>query len=200
MEIRDILLLAWSNKKKLIIIPLLVGLATLAIMQLQQTIYEARGVMVITLDPRLDPSDKASAENEYAYTCSHLLKLHPFLSDVAKRLPFETDPITLEQAVKINYLSNSNLLIINARLKSPEQAALLVNNIIDYFPIYLNKIQLAQPVIINVMEKAEAPEKPLLFNRLYIPVMAFIVSFFWVFNIIIFSMCIYRELPHEQTL
>lgn len=203
MEMRDIVLLAWSNKKKLIIIPLLVGLLTLSVLQMKQTIYEARGVIAITdrsLAPWMDPSDRASAENEFAYTYSHLMKLRPFLDDVSKRLPYETDPIALEQAIKIEYTYNSNVLIINARSKNPEQAALLVNNVIDYFPLYLNKIQMAQPVTINAIEKAEAPGHPLSSNRISITVITFIISFLWILNIIMFSKCMYRELPYEQSL
>lgn len=203
MEFRNIFLLAWENKKKLIIIPLLIVLLTLYILQLQPAIYEARGSVEIkgrSLAPWLNSDDRAAVENEFAKTYSYMMNLHPFLNDVSRRLQFEEESIVFEQALKIDYTKDSNVIMVSARLKNPEQAAQLVNSIIDYFPLYLNKIQIAQPVAINVREKAEVPVEPLSPKKVYFLLIAVCVSFFWILNIIMFSNCLKREFDYERTI
>ena len=200
MDLSELVSLVWQYKLRLILIPLLIGLAALAIMQQKTPLYEASGTVVITdksLAPWLDAADRLSAESEFARTYSYLLELRPFLNEVSKELPFNTEPSDIAQATIVDYIPNSNKLKITARLAEPEKAALLVNKIIDSFPAYLNQLQIAQPVSFQVVKKAETPLYPRVTDRLVIFFIAFSISFLWVINIILFNYCINRELSDE---
>jgi succinoglycan biosynthesis transport protein ExoP len=135
IDLRQYLFLLRSHLWLLILAAVLAGAVAFGVSNLITPVYRASTTLLIDEAPSVNPSDYNSllASERRARTYAQLLTEEPVLETTIQRLGLGMDVETLKKRVKAEWVSNTQLIELQAEDTNPQQAARIANTIAEVF-------------------------------------------------------------------
>jgi succinoglycan biosynthesis transport protein ExoP len=135
IDLKQYLFLLRSYLWLLMLTAVLAGVAAFGVSKLITPVYQASTTLLIDEAPGVNTSDYNSllASERRARTYAQLLTEEPVLETTIQRLSLGMDVETLKKRVKAEWVSNTQLIELQAEDTNPQQAARIANTIAEVF-------------------------------------------------------------------
>jgi non-specific protein-tyrosine kinase len=142
-EIRQYLYLIQSWAWLIILMSILVGATVYAFSVSSTPIYETSTRLLVSDPPYLRSMDYTSmiSSQTMASTYAEMLRDRPVLEGVIEKLNLERTPEALKQAISVEIVRNTQLLVIRVQDPDPKLAATIADTIAEVFTDRISELQ-----------------------------------------------------------
>ena len=173
------LLFIMSRKWKLIIITMILTTITgVTITHLMPNLYEAEVTLMVSSGNIYSVESLRNEEiirnQNLIPTYAEIARSKSIMLNVIKNLDLEMDPEEISKLVKMEPVEETELIKISYRDKSPQKAALLVNEVSEEFIKKISEVMIFQNL--KIVEKARIPEKAVSDKKVIVAIASIILG------------------------